>query len=168
MFCTNCGNEIEQYARFCSRCGTEAAPVPAPQAPPKRDWDMHVAILSWLLIGSALLTGILGMLITLAGQIVSNIPEIWAEAPFGIGQLVGSMSLFLGLSTLAVAAGVAAAGVGLLQYRDWGRVLAIIMCAVMLMKFPLGTAIGVYGLWVLLSERGREHFRDRAASQAQA
>src|SRR5437879_606372 len=27
MYCTNCGNEVEQVARFCSKCGREVAPA---------------------------------------------------------------------------------------------------------------------------------------------
>lgn len=29
MFCTQCGKEVEQQARFCSKCGHELSPVPA-------------------------------------------------------------------------------------------------------------------------------------------
>ena len=32
MFCTKCGNEIEDGARFCTRCGN---PVSAPPEPPR-------------------------------------------------------------------------------------------------------------------------------------
>ena len=55
------------------------------------------------------------------------------------------------MKLLATGGGVAAAGVGLLQHKSWGRVLAIIMSIVMLFKFPIGTAIGIYALWVLFS-----------------
>lgn len=29
MFCTNCGNELKEGARFCSRCGTPVTPTPS-------------------------------------------------------------------------------------------------------------------------------------------
>jgi hypothetical protein len=43
------------------------------------------------------------------------------------------------------------AGFGLLRYRQWARTLTIVLSAVNLMNVPLGTALGLYGLWVLLS-----------------
>ncbi len=41
-------------------------------------------------------------------------------------------------------------GWGLLKKRPWARVLGIVMSAIALAIFPLGTALGVYGLYVLL------------------
>jgi len=43
------------------------------------------------------------------------------------------------------------AGVGLLKLRPWARILGIVISAVNILNFPFGTALGVYGLWVLLS-----------------
>ena len=60
------------------------------------------------------------------------------------------------LSAIAVvlmvkaAAGIAA-GLGLLQRQDWGRILAIVLGAVSLINIPFGTALGIYTLWVLVS-----------------
>jgi hypothetical protein len=51
------------------------------------------------------------------------------------------------------------AGIGLLQFRPWARILTIILSAFELMSVPFGTAIGVYGFWVLLSKEGEELFR---------
>lgn len=42
-------------------------------------------------------------------------------------------------------------GVGLLQHREWARVLGIVLAAISLPGIPFGTALGVYGLWVLLN-----------------
>ena len=81
-------------------------------------------------------------------------------------HLAGSLAVIAGLATLATAAGVAAAGIGLLQYRSWGRILAIIMSILILFKFPLGTAIAIYAFWVLFSEEGREHYQTLAARSA--
>ncbi len=44
-------------------------------------------------------------------------------------------------------------GWGLLKYRRWARVLGIVLAAVALLRFPLGTVFGVYVLWVLFSKR---------------
>jgi hypothetical protein len=39
---------------------------------------------------------------------------------------------------------------GLMHRRNWGRVLSVGLCAVLLLAFPFGTIAGGYALWVLL------------------
>ena len=168
MFCTQCRNEVEPQARFCSKCGQEvsaAAPVQQTGKAP-HDMDMHVNILGWLLIGSGILTGIGGMIVLFAGQFVfRHLPiHIAREIPVGVPPLIAWMTSVVGLGILALAAATTAAGVGLLQYRQWARVFAIIVAVFMLFHFPIGTIIAVYAFWVLFSEDGQRYYKTRAAS----
>jgi predicted nucleic acid-binding Zn ribbon protein len=165
MFCTNCGNDIEQHARFCSKCGQEVtAAVPA-QLKQQHDMKMHINILAWLFVGCGVLCGLLGIMMIFAGQVIDHLPIAWpAEFPFTMAHFAGWIAGIAGLTTMALAAGIAAAGAGLLQYKGWARVLSIIIAIFLLFKFPVGTAIGVYGLWVLFSQEGQEHYKARAAS----
>jgi hypothetical protein len=49
-------------------------------------------------------------------------------------------------------------GFGLLRRRSWARVVGIIVAILSLLKFPIGTALGIYTLWVLLpSESAMEY-----------
>ncbi len=41
-------------------------------------------------------------------------------------------------------------GWGLYCKKNWGRILVLIIAIICLVKFPLGTALGIYTLWVLL------------------
>ncbi len=174
MFCTQCGNDVEQHARFCSKCGnevTEAARASA-QAPAQttvkkagHDMDMHINILGWLLVGSGILTGIGALLILFAGQVVRHLPIPWPpDVPLGMPHFITWVTTMIGLGTAALAAAVAAAGVGLLQYREWARTFAIIMAVFLLFHFPIGTVIGVYAFWVLFSQEGQEYYKARSAS----
>jgi hypothetical protein len=43
-------------------------------------------------------------------------------------------------------------GYGLLNYRPWARILGIVLSALSLINIPIGTLMGAYGLWVLLSK----------------
>lgn len=43
-------------------------------------------------------------------------------------------------------------GLGLLYFKPWARIVGIVLSALQLLGFPIGTAIGIYGLWVLLSK----------------
>ena len=86
MFCTNCGNDLEQHARFCSKCGREAVPavpVVAVQQKQQHDMKMHINILGWLFVGCGVLLGLLGITMIFAGQIIEHLPIAWpAEFPF--------------------------------------------------------------------------------------
>ena len=41
------------------------------------------------------------------------------------------------------------AGIGLLKQKGWARIVAIILALLALTSFPIGTAAGIYTLWVL-------------------
>jgi hypothetical protein len=45
-----------------------------------------------------------------------------------------------------------AAGYGLLKFKSWARILAVILGVLNLFGFPIGTAIGVYTLGVLMND----------------
>lgn len=171
MFCTHCGNEIEQHANFCSKCGQQIvgpAPVQAPQQgqPTKKaphDMQMHITILGWLFIGSGILTGLIAFVIIFIGQVIMRSPVPFPpDVPIGTITFISWILAMVGLGMTALAAGTAAAGVGLLQYRNWGRGLTVVMSVFMLFHFPIGTGIGIYAFWVLFSEEGREYYKSRS------
>ena len=74
-----------------------------------------------------------------------------ASTAAAYGPLIGytltgwmALLLILMLPTIAL-------GVGLLNYRPWARSIGTVIAIVELLNFPLGTVLGVYALWVLLS-----------------
>ncbi len=75
----------------------------------------------------------------------------------GIGALVLLVTMVLSLPGLI-------AGIGLMRFRGWARILTIILSAINLLNFPFGTALGVYGLWVLLSVEGTRLFNGRSVA----
>lgn len=166
MFCTQCGSEVEQHARFCSKCGGEmAAAVSAASVSVKRterDMEKHINILAWLLIGSAILTGLGGMIVLFAGQIIRHLP-------IEVGELrelhfVTWITSVVGMFIIALGGATAAAGVGLLQHKDWARVFTVVMAVLLLFNFPIGTVIAVYAFWVLFSDDGQKYYKSRAES----
>ncbi len=52
------------------------------------------------------------------------------------------------------------AGYGLRAHKPWARTWAIIASIMCCMSFPLGTAIGVFGLVFLFSDEGKKYFED--------
>jgi len=41
-------------------------------------------------------------------------------------------------------------GLGLLNRKEWARILTIIISALNLLNFPIGTALGIYAIWTLV------------------
>lgn len=52
------------------------------------------------------------------------------------------------------------AGYGLTQFKPWARILTIVLSALNLINIPFGTALGIYGLWVLLNKDTERLFDD--------
>src|SRR5262245_61648802 len=110
MFCTQCGNEVEQHARFCSKCGQETSSATATTPPGltkkvDRDMEMHINILGWLLIGSGILTAILGMIVLFGGQIIRHLPPDAQREMAGIQPFLIWITSVVGLGIIALAAG---------------------------------------------------------------
>lgn len=115
-------------------------------------------------IGIAILMGIGGMVMMFVSQLITRLPIPWPpEMPPDMVAFLGSMVVIVAVICFAMAGGVAAAGVGLLQYQNWGRILAVIMAGSLVFWFPIGTVMAVYTFWVLFSEEGRNHYKARSA-----
>ena len=106
----------------------------------------HVPILGWLFIAYHAIIALVGIAI---GAIVGGAGAISGDrdAIFVTGTVGIAIAAFLIVLSLP---GIIA-GLGLLKYRPWARILAIILGVLHLLSFPFGTALGVYTLVVLLS-----------------
>ena len=51
-------------------------------------------------------------------------------------------------------------GVGLFSYRPWARILVMIVSAINCINIPIGTAKGVYSIWVLMQPETIEMFEN--------
>ena len=57
------------------------------------------------------------------------------------------------------------AGIGLLKFQSWARILGLVLSVVYLLEVPLGTALGVYGLWVLFNQQTAKLFSATPGSE---
>ena len=119
----------------------------------RESMKMHITILGWLSIADGaltLLTGVLAfMFLTGIGFASGDLEALPILAL--IGTTTGMFMSALALPSLL-------AGFGLLREKNWGRILAIIVSFFNLLWFPIGTALGIYGLWVLLRKEATEYF----------
>ncbi len=67
--------------------------------------------------------------------------------------LLGGLGLFLFICIAVFSVPGLLTGMGLLRFREWARILGIVLSAFHLLGFPLGTIFGIYGLWTLLNQQ---------------
>lgn len=53
------------------------------------------------------------------------------------------------------------AGIGLLQKRNWGIIIALIAGCVSIFSFPFGTAVGVYSIYVFVENNKAKNDKDQ-------
>ena len=113
----------------------------------------HVTILAAAHIGF----GALGLFVALAffmaivgGGLISGDQDAIAITSV-VGTIVGSVLGVLSLPAVL-------AGAGLLRFKAWARMLTLILAAINLPNVPLGTIIGGYSIWVLMSDEAEALF----------
>lgn len=110
----------------------------------------------------ALLTGLIviiafGGVGIFVGFAAENDPGAAVAVPI-ILFIASIVAFFVFLSSIPAIA----AGIGLLNYHNWARILAIILSILYIpFHFPLGTILGVYTLWVLFSPETSDLFNRR-------
>jgi hypothetical protein len=70
----------------------------------------------------------------------------------GIMTLIASFYLFKAILAFV-------AGWGLLEVQPWARMFTLVLGFLALLLPPVGTALGVYTLWVLLPEQSEREYR---------
>lgn len=144
MFCNQCGVQLNPHASFCQHCGGAVAENPPVSPQHQQDRRLNTLGALWMAMGAlclipALLLGGVGE----GFHLVGGGPHFWHPMPFGF--LFGAGLLF-GIGGLAV-------GWGLLHREPWARTAAIIAGVLFLFRPLLGTLLGIFTLWVLLSDR---------------
>jgi hypothetical protein len=123
----------------------------------QRQLQLHVPVVGWLLIvGHAifLLVGLFVFVLLTGIGIASGEREAMTILTT-VGTAVGLLLVVLGIPGLV-------AGAGLLARKSWARILAIVVGILALVNFPIGTAIGVYTLFVLMQDAATEYFAPQA------
>ncbi|HMF74781.1 MAG TPA: hypothetical protein VK604_03875 [Bryobacteraceae bacterium] len=122
----------------------------------------HIKILGIMNIVMGGLTALAGIAVLLLMGGLASVIAASLRASMGdsdgsaiAAPIIATIGLGIAIFLLLLAAPSVIGGIGLLQYKPWSRVLMIIVSGFHLLSVPLGTALGVYGLWVLLSEEGR-------------
>jgi hypothetical protein len=124
----------------------------------------HVRVTAWLFIA----VGALFVITALASSVLfGGLAALIGSAPQDGSPIaaiaMGFTGVVLVIFLLAFAVPCIACGWGLLRLRPWARILGIVLAAIALLKFPVGTAFGVYALWVFFSRQTEPLFEPPAA-----
>ena len=186
MVCQACGNQVAAEVHFCPRCGAPVAATAAASPhqsinpptgqpmyppmyaarPPRVQRNLQTLGILWCVFGAfRLIAGAFGIfaLRMLSERRFHSYGWAWHTNFHGFLWPPGMvwMSSFIPLVLIATALTAVLAliaGYGLLTRRPWGRVLGIVVGILALLKFPIGTALGIYSLWVLApAQSGAEY-----------
>jgi hypothetical protein len=122
----------------------------------QRNMKQHVSFVGALHIGFGIL-GLMGALAIYFGfHLIFNFIEEEPIAQKILSSLGSSIALIiLFFSSLGIVGGI-----GLFSYRPWARILVMIVSAMNCLNVPVGTAKGVYSIWVLMQPETIELFDD--------
>ena len=165
MFCSACGGTLVPGQAFCPQCGRPvvatapvAPPIP-PAAVPGFQFELNnfagkIRALSvvWFIYGGlSLVMGFVGM--AFLSAIFHGRLDWWAHGnlpPMWFGPAIVHLAWMFVILRTALAL---IAGWGLMERAPWGRVVAIVAAIVNLLKFPFGTALGIWTLVMLVGYR---------------
>ncbi|MCU1323203.1 MAG: hypothetical protein JWM43_2852 [Acidobacteriaceae bacterium] len=172
MNCQACGTPVAAGVRFCSRCGAPVQPpatppgYPAPGAlQPRVGRNLQTMGLLWCLFGAyRLIGGIIGIFFLQVASMRRFAFDGWGYGPFSHGSFshgpawMAAVIPFVAFYTTLVAGLALFVGFSLLTRKPWGRTLAIVVAILALFKPILGTALGIYTLWVLAPAQSAVEF----------
>jgi hypothetical protein len=163
MFCNNCGSAIAADQSICGHCGKSTTGARVASAARMRVAEhVHLLAILWFVDGALLLIPAVIMAV-LAGIVTSPL------ALHGVDNvalvLVPGIFMILCVIFLIFAALRFITGWGLLKLAPWGRIFALVMAFLDLLHVPLGTALGVYTLFVLLPDAAGDEYRQMSQAR---
>lgn len=120
--------------------------------------EKHVQLTGvlWIVYGAMSLLGGFIAFGVLFG--LSFIPDMGHEGPI----ILRSVGIGVGLLLLVLSIPKIIAGIGLLRKKEWARILTLVVAFISLLSFPLGTALAVYSIVILLKDDTIQLFKPRS------
>jgi hypothetical protein len=156
MYCDACGARIEDGQNFCRACGKEAGVALPPRAVrPRVAAHMRVLAVLWIALGVLRVIPALVLISIGHWQFPSQLPS-------DVGSLLRPLLTAIGWALMLGAGACFVAGWGLLDRAPWARMYTIILAAISLIEVPMGTALGIYSLWVLMPQSSETEYHELA------
>jgi hypothetical protein len=81
------------------------------------------------------------------------------EVPIELLDLIPVLLTLIGLLIFVVSTVAIVGAVGVLKHKEWGRMILLVVSFINLLRIPLGTALGIYSIWVLMNDETIRLFR---------
>ncbi len=126
----------------------------------------HVKVLVWLHIVFGALGALAAIIILGIAVFGGSMVRMLAQDPEAllVAPIVWIAGTVLSAIIMLCAVPGLVAGISLLELRPWARVVSIVISALHLFNIPVGTALGIYGIGVLLNPETEEMFRSAAST----
>src|ERR1039458_7410693 len=160
MFCDQCGTPMNDTQTYCPSCGKPTR-VAAPAVRSRVAGHVRSLGIFWLAYSAVQLMGSWFLASIFPRFFDSRFLEGWGwspHIPFFVGGLLRAVGWFL----LARGGLGGVGGWGVLDRAARGRMLAIFLAVFTLFHLVLGTALGIYTLWVLLPGESEREYRQMA------
>lgn len=120
----------------------------------QRNMKQHVTFVGAIHVGF----GILGLLGALTVFIIFNFAQGFVDTEPMAGEILEFLGGTISILIMFFASLGIIGGIGLFSYKPWARILVMIVSAVNCLNIPIGTAKGVYSIWVLMQKETMELF----------
>jgi hypothetical protein len=120
----------------------------------------HVRLVGILWMAYSALHAVGGVVVIMVAQVIfGRVIHIPNGPPPEVTVWLRPILSFVGWLLLVKAATGFIAGWGLLRRQEWARTVALVVGFVALLNVPIGTALGIYTLWVLLPAQSDEEYK---------
>jgi hypothetical protein len=153
MFCNHCGAPQQPDYLVCPGCGQRLV-AGGPLAPSRLEQHVRTLGILWMIVGAVTLVPAVVLLL------LSSVVPIAIPFSDALVRELGPLVLMIvGVGFLLVGAGGLLVGWGLIGHQPWARIVAIVVGVLALIHPPLGTILGIYTLWVLLSQNAELEYQ---------
>src|SRR5271169_5708810 len=160
MFCDQCGGQLQYGGPRCLRCGKTVLGLIELRRSRVRD---HVRLVGILWMAYSALHVVAGLVVIIVANVIFGSFHGAIHIPNGtppeVTVWLRPLLSVVGWLILAKAAAGFFAGWGLLQREEWARTVALVVGFIALLSIPIGTALGVYTLWVLLPAQSDDEYK---------
>jgi hypothetical protein len=130
----------------------------------KMDMKKHVTAVGAIHIGFGIL-GLIAAFTVLVVLIGSGLLVLSIEGDELPLTILASVAVFVTIFLAILSVPELIGGLGILNYKNWARYLVIVVSVLNLFNIPVGTAVGIYSIWVLMQDETETLFAAEASME---
>ena len=133
------------------------------EIPAENKMEKHLTIVAALQVGFSLLGIIAAVIVYTVLHSVMHIPDV-ADDPEAV-RLVPIVARWVPLFLLIISIPGLIGGIGLFMKKSWARILVLIISVLGLLNIPIGTAVAVYTIWVLVQDETVKLLKEQSVQE---